>query len=122
MYQIRRRLHLLQRMQPHHSCFGFSEERTARGTLLAMSVKAQYFENAEEDLFRVLGKDRTDVLRDMKIFMPRTSLSCQFRSPAIDPGLYSTLRNLQRHRDFFIVHVLQIAQNHCLPQVRGDLL
>lgn len=45
-------------------------------------VFCRYFENAEEDLFRALGKDRTDVIRDLHIFMPRTSLNCRFRSPA----------------------------------------
>jgi YbgC/YbaW family acyl-CoA thioester hydrolase len=45
-------------------------------------VFCRYLENAEEDLFRVLGRDRTDVIRDLQIFMPRTSLNCQFRSPA----------------------------------------
>jgi acyl-CoA thioester hydrolase len=45
-------------------------------------VFCRYFENAEEDLFRVLGRDRTDVIRDLQIFMPRTSLNCRFRSPA----------------------------------------
>ena len=42
----------------------------------------RYFENAEEELFRALGSDRTAVLREMRIFMPRTSLACSFRSPA----------------------------------------
>jgi acyl-CoA thioester hydrolase len=45
-------------------------------------VFCRYFENAEEDMFRVLGKDRTEIIREMQIFMPRTSLTCQFRSPA----------------------------------------
>jgi YbgC/YbaW family acyl-CoA thioester hydrolase len=45
-------------------------------------VFCRYFENAEEDMFRVLGRQRTDVIRDLGIFMPRTSLNCQFRSPA----------------------------------------
>jgi YbgC/YbaW family acyl-CoA thioester hydrolase len=45
-------------------------------------VFCRYFENAEEDLFRVLGRDRTSVLRDLQIFMPRTSFNCGFRSPA----------------------------------------
>jgi len=45
-------------------------------------VFMRYFENAEEELFRVLGRDRTDVLRELNIFMPRTSLACSFRSPA----------------------------------------
>jgi YbgC/YbaW family acyl-CoA thioester hydrolase len=42
----------------------------------------RYFENAEEELFRALGRDRTDMLRALNIFMPRTSLQCRFRSPA----------------------------------------
>jgi YbgC/YbaW family acyl-CoA thioester hydrolase len=45
-------------------------------------VFCRYFENAEEDMFRVLGRQRTEVIRDLGIFMPRTSLNCQFRSPA----------------------------------------
>jgi YbgC/YbaW family acyl-CoA thioester hydrolase len=42
----------------------------------------RYFENAEEDLFRRLGGDRTRLLRELDVFMPRTSLQAQFRSPA----------------------------------------
>jgi YbgC/YbaW family acyl-CoA thioester hydrolase len=42
----------------------------------------RYFENAEEDLFRRLGRDRTPLLRELNIFMPRTSLEARFRSPA----------------------------------------
>jgi YbgC/YbaW family acyl-CoA thioester hydrolase len=42
----------------------------------------RYFEHAEEDLFRQLGADRTALLRALGIFMPRTSLQSQFRSPA----------------------------------------
>jgi YbgC/YbaW family acyl-CoA thioester hydrolase len=42
----------------------------------------RYFENVEEELFRALGRDRTTLLRELNIFMPRTSLACSFRSPA----------------------------------------
>ena len=42
----------------------------------------RYFENAEEDLFRRLGRDRTALLRELNIFMPRTSVQSRFRSPA----------------------------------------
>jgi len=42
----------------------------------------RYFENAEEELFRALGRDRTKLLGELRIFMPRTSLECSFRSPA----------------------------------------
>jgi YbgC/YbaW family acyl-CoA thioester hydrolase len=42
----------------------------------------RYFEHAEEDLFRRLGRDRTKLLRELNIFMPRTSLESRFRSPA----------------------------------------
>ncbi|HWF85974.1 MAG TPA: thioesterase family protein [Vicinamibacterales bacterium] len=45
-------------------------------------VFCRYFENAEEELFRALGSDRTRVLRELRIYMPRTSLTCSFRSPA----------------------------------------
>jgi len=42
----------------------------------------RYFENAEEELFRRLGSDRTRLLADLGIFMPRTSMQSRFRSPA----------------------------------------
>jgi len=42
----------------------------------------RYFENAEEELFRRLGADRTALLSSLGIFMPRTSLQSRFRSPA----------------------------------------
>ena len=42
----------------------------------------RYFENAEEDLYRRLGSDRTRLLRSLHVLMPRTSLQSRFRSPA----------------------------------------
>src|SRR5438067_4579390 len=42
----------------------------------------RYFENAEEDLYRRLGSDRTRLLQSLRVFMPRTSLQSRFRSPA----------------------------------------
>ena len=45
-------------------------------------VFCRYFEQAEEELFLRLGRDRTALLRDLGIYMPRTSLNCSFRSPA----------------------------------------
>jgi YbgC/YbaW family acyl-CoA thioester hydrolase len=42
----------------------------------------RYFEQAEEELFRALGSDRTQLLADLAIFMPRTSLQSRFKSPA----------------------------------------
>jgi YbgC/YbaW family acyl-CoA thioester hydrolase len=42
----------------------------------------RYFENAEEELYRRLGSDRTRLLRALHVFMPRTSLQSRFRSPA----------------------------------------
>ena len=42
----------------------------------------RYFEAAEEELYLRLGRDRTTLIRDLGIFMPRTSLQARFRSPA----------------------------------------
>lgn len=42
----------------------------------------RYFEAAEEELFRRLGGDRTGLLHQLGVFMPRTSLQSRFRSPA----------------------------------------
>ena len=45
-------------------------------------VFCRYFEQAEEELFRALGRDRTALIHELGVFMPRTSLECRFRSPA----------------------------------------
>ena len=50
--------------------------------ILWFGVFCRYFENAEEEPFRALGSDRTKLLNDLQIFMPRTSLTFSFRSPA----------------------------------------
>jgi len=42
----------------------------------------RYFENAEEELYRRLGSDRTALLKALHILMPRTSVQSRFRSPA----------------------------------------
>jgi YbgC/YbaW family acyl-CoA thioester hydrolase len=42
----------------------------------------RFFENVEEELFRHLGRDRTALLTQLNILMPRTSLKAGFRSPA----------------------------------------
>jgi YbgC/YbaW family acyl-CoA thioester hydrolase len=45
-------------------------------------VFCRYLENAEEELYRRLGSDRTQLLQSLSVFMPRTSLQSRFRSPA----------------------------------------
>lgn len=50
--------------------------------IMWFGVFCRYFENAEEELFRALGRDRTTLLRELNVYMPRTSLTCGFRSPA----------------------------------------
>jgi acyl-CoA thioester hydrolase len=45
-------------------------------------VFCRYFEQAEEELFRVLGRERTALLSELQIFMPRTSMQSRFKSPA----------------------------------------
>ncbi|HUL74669.1 MAG TPA: thioesterase family protein [Vicinamibacterales bacterium] len=50
--------------------------------ILWFGVFFRYFENAEEDLFRRLGRERTAMLHELGIYMPRTSLQSRFRSPA----------------------------------------
>jgi acyl-CoA thioester hydrolase len=42
----------------------------------------RYFEQAEEELYRRLGSDRTALLHQLQVFMPRTSLQSRFKSPA----------------------------------------
>jgi YbgC/YbaW family acyl-CoA thioester hydrolase len=50
--------------------------------IMWFGVFFRYFENAEEDLFRRLGRDRTTMLRELGVYMPRTSVESRFRSPA----------------------------------------
>jgi acyl-CoA thioester hydrolase len=66
----------------HHMELRVTWPDTDPAGIVWFGVFCRYFENAEEDLFRVLGRDRTGLLRDLQIFMPRTSLTCGFRSPA----------------------------------------
>jgi acyl-CoA thioester hydrolase len=42
----------------------------------------RFFEEAEDELFRALGRTRMDLARDLGILMPRVEASCRFRSPA----------------------------------------
>jgi YbgC/YbaW family acyl-CoA thioester hydrolase len=42
----------------------------------------RYFEEAEEELFRALGRDRNSLIEEFDIWMPRVELACRFRSPA----------------------------------------
>jgi acyl-CoA thioester hydrolase len=42
----------------------------------------RFFEEAEDELFRALGRTRMEILRDLGVMMPRVDASCRFRSPA----------------------------------------
>jgi acyl-CoA thioester hydrolase len=42
----------------------------------------RFFEEAEDELFRALGRTRVELTRDLGILMPRVNAACRFRSPA----------------------------------------
>ena len=42
----------------------------------------RFFEEAEDELFRAMGKARLELIRDFGILMPRLEATCRFRSPA----------------------------------------
>jgi 4-hydroxybenzoyl-CoA thioesterase len=42
----------------------------------------RFFEEAEDELFRALGRTRLELIRDFGILMPRLEATCRFRSPA----------------------------------------
>ena len=42
----------------------------------------RFFEEAEDELFRALGRTRLELVRDFGILMPRLEATCRFRSPA----------------------------------------
>ena len=46
----------------------------------------------------------------------------QFGPPPVQPRFHRALRNVQNRRNFFIVQLLEIPQNHRLPQLRRQLL
>jgi YbgC/YbaW family acyl-CoA thioester hydrolase len=75
---------LLYRRVPlfHHIDVRVAWPDTDPAGIVWFGVFFRYFENAEEDLYRRLGRERTDVINELKIFMPRTSLQSRFRSPA----------------------------------------
>jgi YbgC/YbaW family acyl-CoA thioester hydrolase len=49
----------------------------------------RYFEAAEDELFRQLGRTRLALLRELGILMPRVEAACRFRSPARAEDLLS---------------------------------
>lgn len=66
----------------HHIALRVAWPDTDPAGIVWFGVFFRYFENAEEELFRALGRDRTVLLRDLHVFMPRTSVESRFRSPA----------------------------------------
>ena len=42
----------------------------------------RFFEEAEDELFRALGRTRLELIRDFGILMPRVEAGCKFRAPA----------------------------------------
>jgi YbgC/YbaW family acyl-CoA thioester hydrolase len=66
----------------HHLAVRVMWSDTDPAGIVWFGVFFRYFEHAEEDLYRRLGSDRTSLLRELSIFMPRTSLQSRFRSPA----------------------------------------
>ena len=42
----------------------------------------KFFEEAEDELFRSLGRTRMELIEDFDLLMPRVDTSCRFRSPA----------------------------------------
>jgi YbgC/YbaW family acyl-CoA thioester hydrolase len=66
----------------HHIDLRVMWSDTDPAGIVWFGVFFRYFENAEEDLYRRLGSNRTTLLRRLNIFMPRTSLQSGFRSPA----------------------------------------
>src|SRR4029453_4487866 len=66
----------------HHVDLRVMWSDTDPAGIVWFGVFFRYFENAEEDLYRQLGRERTPLLKDLGIFMPRTSLQSRFKSPA----------------------------------------
>jgi YbgC/YbaW family acyl-CoA thioester hydrolase len=66
----------------HHVNLRVMWSDTDPAGIVWFGVFFRYFENAEEDLYRHLGSDRTRLLSALNVFMPRTSLQSGFRSPA----------------------------------------
>ena len=66
----------------HHIDIRVMWSDTDPAGIVWFGVFCRYFENAEEDLYRRLGSDRTKLLRSLNVFMPRTSMQSRFKSPA----------------------------------------
>jgi len=66
----------------HHVDLRVMWSDTDPAGIVWFGVFCRYFEHAEEDLYRRLGSDRTALLRQLNLFMPRTSMKTGFRSPA----------------------------------------
>ena len=66
----------------HHDDVRVMWPDTDPAGIVWFGVFFRYFENAEERLFLRLGRDRTKLLSELNILMPRTSVQSRFRSPA----------------------------------------
>jgi YbgC/YbaW family acyl-CoA thioester hydrolase len=42
----------------------------------------RFFEEAEDEMFRALGRTRLELIRDFGILMPRVEAGCKYRAPA----------------------------------------
>jgi len=68
----------------------------------------RFFEEAEDELFRGLGRTRMELIRDLGILMPRVDAECRFRSPARAEEVLSVgiaVRELTERRISYIFEV-----------------
>lgn len=70
----------------------------------------RFFEEAEDELFRALGRTRMELIRDFGILMPRLEVSCRFRSPARAEEVLSVGIALQEITDRRIRYQFEINE------------
>lgn len=79
----------------------------------------RWFESAEEELFRVLGRPRQALLDELGILMPRVDVYARFKSPARPDELLTigiALSELSERRIGFAFEVREHATNRFLAE------
>ena len=67
----------------------------------------RFFEEAEDELFRALGRTRLEWARDFGILMPRVEAQCRFRSPARAEDVLGIAIGVQDFTDRRITYVFE---------------
>ena len=81
----------------------------------------RFFEEAEDEMFRALGRTRLELVRDFGILMPRLEAACRFRSPARAEEVLPVGISCRTDRAAYQVSLRSARARHAAPRLRRKL-